>query len=1230
MTPGDDAAIALAQHAAGLYEPRNNLGGDWHLGDIRIKWHIFLTPSGNPVIDPDDLKPLIPLMNALYSDIGIGFCPDEEIDYIETPADWWPTVPEEDIDSLMALNDVEGAMDVYWANDLAGGILGKSSFTWSETDSIVLNAEDLSSESLRRGVFGHEIGHWFDLYHTHDSSMGEECVNGSNCEFTGDLLCDTAAAFNMNSCISSTCTLLTSCQGVDGPCGGDGYYDPDTRNCMAYLSPYWGCADNLSDGQYQRARGALENFRMDYVVPSCPTILGDETCVSVSAILPEGRNRIDGDAFPFGSGPEIATPQFRDDWLLGNQWFIFKASRDGVLTLSTEGYETVIAVYPRSYLTCPFSHNQVIASAARHDGVDGGQVHLQVLEDDEYLVRVGIRDDSALYEDYWVEAEIREFTTVVSTNHNLVEVCEAMPDDAILKLMPGFHNLDAPLVLAGKNLTLMGAIPTDSSPWPSIVRIPNGMPGVLLMETDFRTRFLNVQFNRVGAGEDTPGNIFIMNSYSAMPVAGGPLFQDCTFDGETNGVGGNVQIIGSEPLFSRCSFTGTAGATGGAIAVQPSSEENTSKPSFMACEFTGSASRGGGIALEAGAIGWFFDCDFDGCTATTDGGAIYSEGALECYECGFAYTARNSADGSGGAIAAGGGFVEISSCTFGGVWFSANTANGSGGAIAVSGPNTFLGLSKSTLYGNIASDGAGVAVLGGANVSLWKNEFTNNGTYATARGGAVFIEGAGTTVSSFSECTIENNQASQGGGAYLGAEVAITRIKNTTFRHNFGLYSPNYGSGGGLYIDGETTSGTLEIQDTLFENNRAATGGGALHTNAADLTVIDCVFDSNESLQDGKAMSVEGEATVTCSTSSVINHATVELPDEGSLFTVTKGSLVDFDGDLLCGNGPILKSGSGSVHIDSSVCDMSFCDLDADGILDCDDERIEFVPAGAPGAIEHAVEHSLLGTTFQLEAGVYAGKLPSYAVLNGDVRDCVFEGAVDENGQPATIFDGEEASVVMIVSYGASETTIFRNIIFQGGRATDGGGVLVFATAGDGPRFENCIFRDNRALNPDGGGYGGGVLIPLGEASFHACLFQFNHAGLSGGAIGIGSGAFALMADCVVELNEAAEAGGAMVNNGGELQLFATTFCGNTVTQIEGEYTSDKDSCIQEFCIQEGCSEPCSADFDGDGLIDGGDLGLLIAAFGLCEDCLEDLDGDGSVGGEDLGILLSNWGVVCE
>jgi hypothetical protein len=56
---------------------------------------------------------------------------------------------------------------------------------------------------------------------------------------------------------------------------------------------------------------------------------------------------------------------------------------------------------------------------------------------------------------------------------------------------------------------------------------------------------------------------------------------------------------------------------------------------------------------------------------------------------------------------------------------------------------------------------------------------------------------------------------------------------------------------------------------------------------------------------------------------------------------------------------------------------------------------------------------------------------------------------------------------------------------------------------------------------------------------------------------------------------------------------------------------------------------PCIADLFGDGIVNGADLGILLANWGACGTgtCAADLNGDGQVNGADLGIVLAGWGL---
>ncbi|MFM2165052.1 MAG: Dockerin type domain, partial [Planctomycetota bacterium] len=53
--------------------------------------------------------------------------------------------------------------------------------------------------------------------------------------------------------------------------------------------------------------------------------------------------------------------------------------------------------------------------------------------------------------------------------------------------------------------------------------------------------------------------------------------------------------------------------------------------------------------------------------------------------------------------------------------------------------------------------------------------------------------------------------------------------------------------------------------------------------------------------------------------------------------------------------------------------------------------------------------------------------------------------------------------------------------------------------------------------------------------------------------------------------------------------------------------------------------ESVLGDLNGDGLVNGSDLAILLAAFGPCAGCAADLDGDGQVTAADLAILINAW-----
>ena len=80
------------------------------------------------------------------------------------------------------------------------------------------------------------------------------------------------------------------------------------------------------------------------------------------------------------------------------------------------------------------------------------------------------------------------------------------------------------------------------------------------------------------------------------------------------------------------------------------------------------------------------------------------------------------------------------------------------------------------------------------------------------------------------------------------------------------------------------------------------------------------------------------------------------------------------------------------------------------------------------------------------------------------------------------------------------------------------------------------------------------------------------------------------------------------------------TICNNTPDNVDGEPVDDGGNLV--------CS--CAGDLNGDDIVDGGDLTILLGEWGPCPAgaaCIADKNGDGLVDGADLNMILGGWGV---
>ncbi|MCH2160232.1 MAG: right-handed parallel beta-helix repeat-containing protein [Phycisphaerales bacterium] len=209
------------------------------------------------------------------------------------------------------------------------------------------------------------------------------------------------------------------------------------------------------------------------------------------------------------------------------------------------------------------------------------------------------------------------------------------------------------------------------------------------------------------------------------------------------------------------------------------------------------------------------------------------------------------------------------------------------------------------------------------------------------------------------------------------------------------------------------------------------------------------------------------------------------------------GSAADTDGDGLmdecdgCADDPE-KTDPGACG-----CGTPDTDTDEDGTPDCNDPcptwpydcskdgQTLLVTVGQ--SIQLAIDNCPDGGTVEIAEGTFE---PTSA-LNPGGRAMTIRGAVDGDGNPTTILDGQNAIRLMKCESGEGLDTSIENIVFLNGWSGDeghGGGIRL---EGASPSIMNCRFENCRT--PDTGG-GGAIACRFGSSpTIEHCDF-FNNS----------------------------------------------------------------------------------------------------------------------------------------
>lgn len=238
---------------------------------IPMTFHIVRTSGGSGGIAPSQVNQALADLNDAFVQAGMEFFQSGPLDYINDSNFYFSLNTQAEADALRQINVAPNVINVYFVPSLfvTQSLCGLSSFTFDPVQGIIM-ASPCAGTPSNKSTFAHEVGHFFDLFHTHEVMFGSECPSGTNCTTAGDLVCDTPADPELNDENVTGCSyneILRLCLS---------FYHPDPTNLMSFAPE--SCRMTFTPGQAERMWATLTNLRSELLsFGTCPgDVTGDE------------------------------------------------------------------------------------------------------------------------------------------------------------------------------------------------------------------------------------------------------------------------------------------------------------------------------------------------------------------------------------------------------------------------------------------------------------------------------------------------------------------------------------------------------------------------------------------------------------------------------------------------------------------------------------------------------------------------------------------------------------------------------------------------------------------------------------------------------------------------------------------------------------------------------------------------------------------------------------------
>jgi len=261
------------------------------LTEYTLQIHIVRMDDGTGGINVATIRNEITnWVNPYFAAVNASFVECETEHYINS-SEYYNLSGDAEGDAMAAANNVANVVNIYFVND-PDGACGWARFPWDlPVDYIVIANSCADNQS----TVVHELGHYFSLYHTHETAFGAENVTRNSgdgcydCDTDGDKLCDTPADPRLNQAGVSI-TAAPACvysSALTDACGVS--YTPDATSIMSYSLK--ACRTVFTASQKAKMTLTMASapgsplYGRNYLQTSCPCDAPQAVCKNISINL---------------------------------------------------------------------------------------------------------------------------------------------------------------------------------------------------------------------------------------------------------------------------------------------------------------------------------------------------------------------------------------------------------------------------------------------------------------------------------------------------------------------------------------------------------------------------------------------------------------------------------------------------------------------------------------------------------------------------------------------------------------------------------------------------------------------------------------------------------------------------------------------------------------------------------------------------------------------------------